>query len=1262
MLLFAFSACSYKTPPAVTPPPNDQNVEKTQFRTANGTAKTFMCAWAPISETGEIAQGTQVHQAASLPACNVQFLIERDVLVGKQVNPSVPAKDWATVITIPITEHFNYEAAKDKYDRPTKEFIRNTSRDNWNARGSMTLDFGGMAIHDFAYELLYDGTSIQSVSDVEQTTHNGKTFIGFTISASSPKWGRHNQAQFRVNFLEIDPGSTKDFTPRLYHEDNSNHFGAIWGMGKQIEGLNPVKFVARWDFSPKNLPYEFCLNGFEGQDLARQVAVDSLEEWNRILVDAEIVPAGTKAFTVSKRTYPHGFDLRCPSINYVADRRISENSPLGIAMAQADVSTGKILWGAMAVYGGALEAYIEHYRGSSRIAGLSKLATWSAKMGQSLLGANPLQLMNSAQPEVFGSRSPRPTPQMQQEMRQFIGHAQANSINKFMLNLRDEGVNVSGIQELLAKGQLSSLREALRPDRPEAEKSALAKSLAVKPEELKKISTDLARLLDGLQNAQSATQNELDARITDSLGQLQRIGQEAARSSSVNLDAAGRAKLFLGTNVARNDSLVSEAIFGDNWQQLSNEQKQGNLLSKMQNAYKRNYQSNIQDMDFTIGDFVAPLSNLPPDLQDKSIDDILRVTLKKTILHEFGHVFGLAHNFKENIMPKPGSIPAKYIKELEEARDRPYNQNYTTIMGYPHSFQMLVRSYDAVKLGKMDELVLRYIYNNQYPVYNGKDADFSYRQVPGDGRIPERTADLGDNYKVAYFPSCTDYMEIFGLDPYCNRWDRGYDAKTIAEGLISDYENNWVKKFTNLVDTGSDPNWATYSQWSRSIYTFSKLRKFYDHMRYNYRKEIQTIANQNKDNLYSFSKCNGEQQSNQFIRDVFTKADPEFAELCEVNRTVVDKLAAYLRDPGPDFTTYDNNNAAIPVGEVGNDSYQSWSRMDGTWKELGVLPMKYSSILTLTSPVPYWSYGPYLIPVWKYARPGENTKYTYASLYPYEFTRGISEGVKANLKFNAIDGTNPQMGRIALFMGSFLGDTFSYWDSTNDYHVFDKNYMNTIRNQSRFIFDPEYPFVPVIIEAVRSKDTNEDPDRVKSFLAQVYVWGEKPVSLGDAYMLPEGKVFFRYSPQMFVHPISDVFFINDDIAVVWGIRVQYSVDRYSNLGVHGLKQQLYTQYQRVIDSCIEEAKLREFFKKGNKDFKGFKIIPGIAGNENRYQTFVDSVQAEFDKYWAHPQYGNNDLSKRDVCSKALDDVGLIVTQALVTQGYWMPSITEYLLK
>lgn len=1319
MMIAVFAACSYKTPPVITPAPNEQNLEKSLFRYSDNTAKTFVCGWAPLSEVGFIANWVTVHKAPLMPACNVQFTIEQNNLVGKQVNPSVrDPKDWATVITIPISSHYNLTARRDRFQRPTAEIIQETDRDDYRARSHMTLNLQGLRIHDWAYEILWGPVETHSVHDVEITQHNGKTFVGFTLAVSSTIFGRHLQGQFRFNFLEFNsenPRAANAFQPRLYHDDNSKHFGALWGMGRNIDGVNPLQYVARWDMRPQALPHEFCLHGFENAPEAKQIAIDSINEFNEVFARNGITPPGKQAFAISSRQYRHGFDLRCNTITYVDDRRISERSPLGIAYVQADVNNGKILWGGTTVYGGALSQYIEAYRSGAMLAGNVQDAVYSQRLGRMVVGSMPIldqprNIQSATLPNGMFGTDFFGTEKRNELLQGALGNTNQGVV-RFGEEIARSGLMGQNLTQVLGNSELASQAEALsrRDARSLGRRPPPVGPAETNAQELEYLSSVVRNLLV---QAQGLTTMNPQARIEGFSSIEQSVASALAPSRVISFNITGRTaeefrqnllsvyaqggqwvELLLGEQIAGEDAVANEAIFGPGWRTMNVQEKARVLEGQRAGAFARLYKSNMMDLDHTIENFVSMMSAAPESVKNLTTEEIVNVSFKKTLLHELGHVVGLAHNFKENIMPEEGSVPHKHYEELNVAKGKEFHHNAHTIMGYPHPYNTMTKTMDEVSLGKQDELVLRYIYKNEFSVYKPGDEDFSYVRVPRNGRIPREGDDLNEflpnamknaGYKVAYFPNCTDYMAWFGDDPYCNRWDRGFDATTIMQGYLDDYEKNWVPRFNNLADSGTSPFWASYSLWQRSLTTFGRVRIFYDYMRAKYRDEIRAIGNNglDSDNYYDFSKCLSDgsgkrindpagtvranlsgvaRQTNPRVIEILSKPEnAELVDLCEANRKVVEKLASFMAVDGPDFTTYDNDNRSMPVYDIGNDYYQSTNRVFGTWKKLGLLPMKLSALYTLTTTMPYRSYGWYVIPTYIYARPGDNTKFTYASLYPMEFTSGIATGVSENIRLNAFTGESPKMNRTALFTGIYLYRTFNdFFDATNDFHHgFSQEYLNSIMNKARFIVGGNTGVFPILLQPVKSREPGEDPTRIKSFTALVYEWGGRNVELGEAFMLPRGRVLMNPMAQTFIYPVSDVLWLSDDLALVWGIRAQYEIDQYTNLGPAGLTTRLHQTYTEVINECLDKANFREYFSKSNRNFKGYKVVPGIAGNEARIKEFNDSVIEEFASY-RNSLPENERMVKADKCLKAQDDVGLVITQALATAGYWLPQIISF---
>ncbi len=1238
--------------------------------------KTFVCGWAPISEVGYISEWTQVHGAHLLPACNIQFDIEETELVGKQVTPGVPRKDWPTLITVPINSHFDFVRSTDKYNRPKNEWVHRTDRHSWEARTSMSVNWRELSVHDWAYRLLYGGTLTVSVNDFERTLYKGKSYIAFTSSVSSSYFGAHHQAQFRFNFLEFDSDTT--FEKRLSHQDNSNHFGTLWGLGSKLNGIHQIKYLARWDFRESVIPHEICLNGFAGSLEAREIAIETLEQWNEALVEAEVVPRGKKAFVVSSQEMNHLFDLRCSSISYVSDKRISARSPLGIAQAQMDVKTGKILWAGSTNYGGALEEWVEHYRGSNFGTGdafmhMPSEAGYSEEYNRPILGGNPFGHMVSpvditSMPFREGSANVfnvEDTIKSLYRGKHLIAH---KGYDGFIQDLQQfEGLDEQGIDAMIRDGRFAEMAKKFYANGSTNPTAHSWEFLG------KKLATMIAEVRgDTMMPGNRFLLKDESLLYGKAIGVCIAEVNAMSTDSSSMLDGEKWHSWMLGAHAYREDQLMRSVMLGRDYGDMAPGLQTAHRNQKVEQNLKRMHNTGVVDLDHTIGRFAMQAAAAPAELQDDiDVEDLVKTSLKKTMLHEFGHMLGLGHNFKDNIMPIKGSIPDAHWDALEKDRKKQntVNLNFTTIMGYPHAYQVMARRPEEVKIGEQDKLVLRFIYNNQIPIYNGKDVDFEYVRlvdeipVGRDGRIPGKDEDLGryspslKGYKVSYFPSCTDMMAMLALDPYCNRWDMGWDATSIVKSYFDDYKNNWLSKLNNFAKVRNNLWLVRYYLWRGSLRTFSRVRIFYDYMRREYRDEILKIAENDPKNLLSFSKCANKDQDKNIVRTVIQSADPEFEELCNLNREIVKELGSFITDPGNDFSVFDDSDWSVPTNEWGS-GFEDWSRVWGTWKEVGVLPIKMSALFALTTAQSFFTYGHYVIPNYKYSKSGMNNKYVYASLYPEEFTKNITSSVLSNIKLNKDTGNEPKMGRIALFMGSFLMQTFGYpFQSTNDFHEFDGDYMENIKQQSQFIFNARYPFVPVFVRIKRPNGGGKDPEKISNFIAFIYEWGQEIKELGNAYMLPEGKVFFGTTAETFVYPISNLIFLSDNIALAWGIRVQYNKSDYSALWVEGIKHNLFTTYEDIGTTCREKAGLSSYFSTSNKKFGGFYIPYGIAGNDTRYREFTDSVRKQFDKYLEEPGYSENGT----VCTKALDDVGLVVSQALALNNIFLPMVFRYMV-
>ena len=655
MLIFV-TACSYTTPQTRVPTPLDGKTNKEFFRNADGTPKTFVCAYAPLNAVGFKGKRYNVHNASTLPACNVQFEITENLLIGRQVNPSIKDPNgWAKIVTIPISSHYTFRQKEDKYGRKMNEWIEDSKRDKWDARPSMKLKLRGFQIHDWAMEMNWGRNINLAIDNYEKTQHKGKSYLAFNVTVSDSWYGSHMQARYRVNFLEFTPESGSTFKPRLTHEDNSQHFGTLWGMGKRIDDIYPVQFVARWDLRPEALPHKLCLNGFEGASDARQIAVESIELWNIALRD---VGLPYPAFVISDEVYKYPFDLRCNSITYVQDRGISNSSPLGIAMAQADVLNGKMLWGGMVVYGGSLESYVEYFASNGQSLAFQRPegSVFSPQLGEYLDGGYPFQDM------VF------PTSSMK-------------NIEGFREGMAERSEEIARVAQEMSRGTLSHFLEGLGEHGPFVDTDAMYQRIHAEQQSLFSPTSKYGNANDftdynALEDLEKLVV-QLERMILEAIGRKSPQGEISTRQriNSVVLAHATWSenvidstqlteftkpdiirRIMVGGNDVDANYLYERALFGENAAGMSDGARSAHLRAMQKKRFMAKYRMGIFDADHTIANKFMNLGMVPAGLEDEAddIEKIIRVSLKETIMHEFGHVLGLAHNFEDNIMPREG--------------------------------------------------------------------------------------------------------------------------------------------------------------------------------------------------------------------------------------------------------------------------------------------------------------------------------------------------------------------------------------------------------------------------------------------------------------------------------------------------------------------------------------------------------------------------------------------------------------------------------
>lgn len=692
-----------------------------------------------------------------------------------------------------------------------------------------------------------------------------------------------------------------------------------------------------------------------------------------------------------------------------------------------------------------------------------------------------------------------------------------------------------------------------------------------------------------------------------------------------------------------------KSLLGEQADQMTIEARTTKLLQTLGRNLRTRQSSVVTDTDRRLID-VAPGWTAALSAKGIKYDEAIRSVVRELIVHEYGHFLGLGHQFKENILPKEGTVPPKYYEALK-AKALDNMMNTTSVMGYKHPTTEVMEKEDEILPGPQDVLVLQYLYNRKYPVYKTGEADFRFVELPKDGNGIIPPADPANPaYRTSYFPQCNDFDASTSADPYCNRFDRGYNATTIMSTYIDDLNSNLISKLYAFTDArGGDTEDAEASLWYRSLNALGRVRLFYDYMRTKYADDLSRRKLSERD-FYEFSRvCSGELEGSKELRNLFT-AKPELKELCQVNRKAVRELMALLVNPGPDHSRIDYDNSYLAASQFGGDAHMDTSRAFGTHSALSVLPLKLSALNALTTIRPYFFGGSWLAPVPRYSDP-EKGLFSYSTLYPFEYTQAIASGVEKNLRLEG-QGQQAKIGVPVLAMGHFLGQQYESRDSK----LFPKTYIDRIRMQTEF----DVTFGAVLLNA----SFRDDKTRITHFSAKMFDFraGES-ITIPEAYVLPDGRVIVSGPNRNIIVPTTKLMFLNDSAAFVLAFRVSYNDDREDVLSSHSAKTSFEKLALQVTNECIrgDQNGLSSFFNQQQdpKIFPGFEALSGIASDKEKQMRFFDSVRDSFTAYYEAKKSTRNP-PRAETCDNALKNLGLLVSSAAAMNGYWLPMTMDYL--
>ena len=1242
--------CSYKTPPKESPAPTDVRVAKTFFADFDESGnvakyKTFACSWTPEKVAGK--WGTEVFAFYNhADHCNIIFKITKDALLGKLINPSFPDDPdrWPNVITIPITKHYHYEQAVDKYNRKTNKVIENSDKDDWSARPYISIDPAGIKINDWAYDIFWDTHVVDSVSDVEWDMSNN--FLGFTIEAHSAFYGSRMQGKFRFNFLAFESDPTFVKTP--YNPENSRYLNVLHVLGEQVNGNRQILSAAHWDTRKQQTIY---LNNFP-TDLV-DVAKDVIEDWN---TEFEKIGHG-RPFRTEVRQGKYAIDLRYPGITWVSDKQLSLNAPLGVGMANADVKNGKILWGGVTIWGGMLERIVNSYSPALHATGMTSegMTEYSEPVVQ-------LSLMEPESPIGFNK------PAFPDELRQTLPAG----------NVR-EAMRVSLLKKHNAAQAIDAMIPATEKVSPEARAQVIRDLLASPrpgepnenaPREIKEFAKAARAKLKALHPLLDPDSNELDS-FTQDYGKVQSRLQALAASR-------GNTRDFLNADFLQGlieQPTLAQSLKGfptQNARQLKHVVEDGARLSKadLRMQLEKTQSAKAYHMTFDVDRRLSDVAyqwnaGLAKSGVNKTL--ALRAFVKDLLLHEVGHMLGMGHNFKENVLPVKGEVPAEYIKDLT-AKAKDNFKNYSTVMGYKNGLTDVITRYEELRPGPNDALVLNYLYNRQYPVFpvDAKDTDkfdFVTLDPKGDGIMEGEQTVKGRTQRVAFFPSCNDLDASYGKDPFCNRWDRGSDAVSIVDGYFEDYRgmlSSQLYSFANNLQ-GRNHWYQQYYLWAQSLRTFGRARLFYDYMRQKYEgtlAEMQNVGGQQRiQNMLEFSQaCRGQTQNRSLLEMFARPENKELKDLCIATGNMFEQLQIVLELPGPDSTKLDYFDSYATGGIFGGDARPVYSKFYGTWKEIARYPLKIAALLAMTSPEPFVNFGGWVYPIYRYAR--HDGSYLLNTFYPKEFAKSLASTVDHNLTFaNTSLEKRTKIGKPVLALGYFLMSNFF----SNDSLSMDQPYIKNIRDQTDF----NYNFVAVEVER-KPEEGKEIARKFSGTLHQFYS-SRGPESVPEFYMYTNDRTVISPPAKSLLYPLTRIRWYSASGGYYYAIKMDYPDDYYDRLKSHSVRQSLESMYYQTMKACIQGSNrngLRNYFSDNvsTSVFPGFEFPSGIHKSTTDKNKFFASVEQQFVRFYENADSALPEKPDPRACDEALRGQGLLVLAASAINGYYLFDLYDYIEK
>ena len=1053
----------------------------------------------------------------------------------------------------------------------------------------------------------------------------------------------------------------------------------------------------------------FVLNGFPDDFRNyRKIGEDVIEELNKAMVKIGAVKKDQKLFIVSKRQPKYHFDLRCPSITWVDDAILSMKAPLGIGLVNTNIKTGEILWGGAVIWGGLIDRLInrnsksvatalhntygmmtpseaslgpsqystpyfenihEHLdlksmaHGFTRLDGMMENSYFDiSKMA--LLFQNKQNNMNLSFENIYKEAlSNRNFKEEKERLDKTI-----SSLDKTISNLEHLLLNEQLMDQLNSSGLLSlSLNDKdLIYDhtyQPKNEDDYIQDIILLTP---------LSSPVDFLEEGEERNKPKTFDVKSMNLGKVQAIIQEQLSQQHLPFDADNRIENYYDD--------ISAAISN-----LSGAERLEGTRSFIK-------QLTLHECGHIIGlghQFAAnqmpEKGTVPPDIYNQLAAEV-------PSLHN--------HSSFMDYMNGHTLVSIPYEKIKVQAQDELtltylYKQEYSSYSAGDESFTFFKVPANGIipnqtrKDGKT--------YTTRYmPQCSDMDAwlatnPYCHRWDRGHD-APTMVEENFKQYTDSFIKRMNSFTEATGGYPGRAQyllWKRTYtlmnSSRTFYDNMRYHLANNKVYRsvfdklrededaLLSFSEACIDPSMAPNDEWGIEftklaiqplmseigVVSFEALQEKQSHLPDESKFSYQNIYSHYKDLVKEVKEQNDVHLDDKYFDHLEARLNEngltfsELQKLCRASKKSLDVAKLLLSLKGQDHTVMNYDTAIAPTGLRGGEARYDYSRLFGTYDQLGLLPIKLASLDVLTnvsSTMRFWWWN---IGKPMYTDPNEG-KFGYFSMYPKEFTNIISTSIKNNMKFGGSPLQDTANMSIAnLYMNYFLFRTFRR-SNDNQARGFNSNYIKNLKAQNKF----QFHIVPVLLESIEIQ--GEVTNKRFGFRAKTFSYAKRSmIDLPHSYVLPDKRTILGGNESQIILPLTKIRFLSQDTAYIWGLEVSHDRNSYDDplrgFTVKNIISELATQ---ELDKCISgPTGLASFFDNTEK-FKGFQIEIDIATDLDAQTNFEKSLDEAFEIYHSREGLTPSQLG----CEESVKGVGLLVSTALSLNGFFFPQMYEYIKK